>query len=339
MNQVKCTQTCRFRFTIYGALFGLCFPLAATHIQALTHLHEISWSAFFQVQSTEPLLWIINSAPFFLGLFANFIGKRQDNICRLNGALEEKIENQMLELFYADKKIKSQIEELHTTKKLLDENTRRLQSRLDQILDIDGKGHKISLLDLIDIDHLQKLQDSFAKVFNIATVIIDTEGNPITEPRNTSLICSKIKSSEKGARLCRETTRTLGAQSAQLMKPKSYKCAHCGLLDAAAPIIIEGRHIATWLVGQNPIGTIDRERLIDFAQIIGADPADLESDIKTMPRIPLHKFENIVDLAWNFVEEISSLAYSNLEMARELARKRNLSLSNSAEIVLEKKNY
>jgi len=67
------------RFTLYGALFGLLFPIIATLIEAL-QIGELSLATMLTVQTTDPLLWIIDSAPLFLGLFARFAGWRQDQL-------------------------------------------------------------------------------------------------------------------------------------------------------------------------------------------------------------------------------------------------------------------
>lgn len=71
------------KFTLYGAVFGLLFPIIATVIQAYTHYGVLTWDAIVGVQRTDPLLWIIDSAPFFLGLFARFAGWRQDQLKRI----------------------------------------------------------------------------------------------------------------------------------------------------------------------------------------------------------------------------------------------------------------
>lgn len=71
------------KFTLYGALFGLLFPLIATVLEALLQFGSLSWSALINVQRLDPLLWIIDSAPFWLGIFARFAGKRQDHLKQL----------------------------------------------------------------------------------------------------------------------------------------------------------------------------------------------------------------------------------------------------------------
>ena len=68
----------RTRFALYGALFGCCFPLIGTTIEALDRYGEASWSSLMAAQQDSPLLWIIDTAPFFLGLFASFAGVQVD---------------------------------------------------------------------------------------------------------------------------------------------------------------------------------------------------------------------------------------------------------------------
>ena len=78
------------RYALCGGLFGCCFPLGATSIDAFVIRGlEWGWTALVLAQSQQPLHWIIDSAPFFLGLFAALAGRRQDHISRINADLEE----------------------------------------------------------------------------------------------------------------------------------------------------------------------------------------------------------------------------------------------------------
>ena len=81
-----------FRYAAYGALFGLMFPIFATlgdiYLQGLPLTPESVW----QVQKSSPLHWVIDTAPFFLGLFASFAGRRQDRLIRLNEVLEHRVQ-------------------------------------------------------------------------------------------------------------------------------------------------------------------------------------------------------------------------------------------------------
>lgn len=52
----------------------------------------LTLNSLLQVQKSTPLHWVIDTAPFFLGLFASLIGKRQDQLVRLNEELERGIQ-------------------------------------------------------------------------------------------------------------------------------------------------------------------------------------------------------------------------------------------------------
>ncbi|MBC8283725.1 MAG: HAMP domain-containing histidine kinase, partial [Nitrospinae bacterium] len=61
-----------------GALFGFLFPLAAAVIESTNSYGSLTWVNAAKVQSENVLIWIIDSAPFWLGLFARLGGARQD---------------------------------------------------------------------------------------------------------------------------------------------------------------------------------------------------------------------------------------------------------------------
>lgn len=69
-----------FKYGVYGAMFGFLFPVIATLLESLLNTGAITWEAMIQVQRTDPLVWIIDSAPFWLGLFAAIAGRRQDHV-------------------------------------------------------------------------------------------------------------------------------------------------------------------------------------------------------------------------------------------------------------------
>lgn len=102
------------RFTIYGFLFGMFFPLVATLVRAQDH-PELSYT---ELHRQDGLLLIIDSAPLFLGLFASFAGKRQDKLISYNVSLEnkviertQKLEKQKLTLeMEVQQRIKSEME-------------------------------------------------------------------------------------------------------------------------------------------------------------------------------------------------------------------------------------
>ncbi len=94
-------------YTLYGVLFGLCFPLLASLTASLTSTGTVSLAAILEAQRTNPLLWIIDTAPFFLGLCARRAGRRQDMLHRQVQDRDAIIEARTAELREA-------LEEAHT---------------------------------------------------------------------------------------------------------------------------------------------------------------------------------------------------------------------------------
>ncbi len=97
------------RYTLYGALFGLLFPIGATLFDLVVQGYSINFSNILLIQTEQPLLWIIDSAPFFLGLFASLAGYRQDQLKAVNLGLEEEIEKRVKEIKENNEKLKQEI--------------------------------------------------------------------------------------------------------------------------------------------------------------------------------------------------------------------------------------
>jgi len=75
------------QYTWIGMLFGLLFPVIATPLR-IWQLHlSLSLSNIFETQRSDILLWMIDTAPLFLGLLAGFAGTRQKNLFEINQRL------------------------------------------------------------------------------------------------------------------------------------------------------------------------------------------------------------------------------------------------------------
>lgn len=85
------------RYTLMGVLFGLAFPTVATIIRVVDATLPFNAASFLFVQSTDPLLWIIDSAPFILGYIAMLAGRRQDSSHQREIELKQK-ENEFIEI-------------------------------------------------------------------------------------------------------------------------------------------------------------------------------------------------------------------------------------------------
>ena len=81
------------KYTLYGALFGCCFPIGS--IVFLCFMGEIANTSgllpILAEAHQNSLLWVIDTAPLFLGLFARLAGVRQDRILRFSASLEQQV--------------------------------------------------------------------------------------------------------------------------------------------------------------------------------------------------------------------------------------------------------
>lgn len=83
--KVMCSTTIRYAF--YGALFGLLFPVMSTLWELFAEQLPVTLENLLAVQMNSSLHLVIDTAPFFLGLFASFAGRRQEQLTRLNEQL------------------------------------------------------------------------------------------------------------------------------------------------------------------------------------------------------------------------------------------------------------
>jgi methyl-accepting chemotaxis protein len=89
------------RYAISGAAFGLAFPLIGTVIEAFTRGNGLGMSGLLRAQASSPLLWIVDTAPFFLGVLASLAGRAQDQLIALDDARRDGYLKTASELFTA----------------------------------------------------------------------------------------------------------------------------------------------------------------------------------------------------------------------------------------------
>ncbi len=176
-----------------------------------------------------------------------------------------------------------------------------------------------TLTSIIDIGDLQRLQDSFAQANRVASTIIDLDGQLITRFSNYSRVCQLIRQTEKGTVNCTRSGKILGRMSLQTKQPSCHFCLSVGFIDAAAPIVIDGVHIANWLIGQNCTGNVDDRRIIAYAEEIGADKQQMLEAFYAMDKMSEEEFRQKLDFLWLMANQISNQAFQNLRYQNMLA--------------------
>ena len=108
------------------------------------------------------------------------------------------------------------------------------------------------------------------------------------------------------------------------MKPTYEKCLSCGFVDASAPIIVGGKHIANCLIGQSNVMGVDKNAIKTYAKKIDADTNEMLDAFEEMPEMSLAKFEEVLDLLWLMAKKISILGYNNLILAKNITERKRI---------------
>lgn len=156
------------RYAIAGILFGLLFPVGATIIRIANSNLPFGLSGIMNVQSTDSLLWIIDTAPLFLGLFASFAGRRQDILQRVNSDLMQR-EN---ELMSVQETLEQRVEQRTQELLFANQNAQKRASRLQTIAEIAR-----AVISIRDADKLmplvtQMISDRFG-FYHVGIFLID----------------------------------------------------------------------------------------------------------------------------------------------------------------------
>jgi len=83
-------------YALYGALFGLVFPIIGTIIEAYSRYGNISSDSIITSQANSHLLWIIDLAPIILGFFASLGGRNLDLLKETNALLKDRYDQTLV---------------------------------------------------------------------------------------------------------------------------------------------------------------------------------------------------------------------------------------------------
>jgi len=172
--------------------------------------------------------------------------------------------------------------------------------------------------ELIDLEELQPIQDSFAKAAGISSVILSPEGEPLTRFTSPTGFCTLIQSTEKGKKRCFRSFMEMG-EIALLSKEQEicYCFAHGGHF--VAPIMIDGEHKGTMFAGQFIPEKFSPEQLQNLERIaleIDLDPGLLVKEAEKMRVVWEDVIRNYSSLLFKIVETIARRGMQAAELIR-----------------------
>ncbi|MCH5344895.1 MAG: PocR ligand-binding domain-containing protein [Acetatifactor sp.] len=184
---------------------------------------------------------------------------------------------------------------------------------------------ELYLTDLIDVETLQKIQNSFSQLTGIAAVTTDSGGKAVTEGSCFTDFCKKYtQSSPLGCERCEQCNRQGAVITLHQRRPTTYYC-HAGLVEFAAPIMTGDHLVGCFIGGQIIHKAPEYDVLCNLAEELGLDPDEY---FEAAQKLPIRK-ESDIDRFSDFLFSIASIL-SDMAYGKYLAMQANTELQHAA---------
>ncbi|MDE5747388.1 MAG: PocR ligand-binding domain-containing protein [Acetatifactor sp.] len=172
----------------------------------------------------------------------------------------------------------------------------------------------LNLTDLIDVETLRLIQESFSNMTGIASLITDKNGIALNEGSHFSEFCNKyVRATKKGKKKCEKCDRT-GAETTQKNgAPCAYRC-HAGLMDFAVPIMVSGHKVGCFIGGQVLTETPDEEKIRQVAADIGVNPEELVAAARKVNILKEEDVKSKIEALSNIANILSDMAYNKHQL-------------------------
>ncbi|HEX3029152.1 MAG TPA: PocR ligand-binding domain-containing protein [Clostridia bacterium] len=174
----------------------------------------------------------------------------------------------------------------------------------------------LEITDVIDLKVLQTFQDNFALGMNIASVTVDRNGSPVTEPSSYTKFCIDFTHSTKtGDDRCAASHKKAGEEAARTGRPYIFTC-HAGLTDFAAPIIVDGELLGTILGGQILTERPADDNFRKVAREIGVDVEGYVAASKEVYMSQEHNVKAAAEVLFIVANALSKNGYEQISLGK-----------------------
>ncbi|MCB1889671.1 MAG: PocR ligand-binding domain-containing protein [Rhodocyclaceae bacterium] len=164
------------------------------------------------------------------------------------------------------------------------------------------KARTLKFADLVDVDALRALCESFTDATGAVTAILELDGEVLIAT-GWQDICTRFHRVHPcTAQRCLESDTALACQLRQGATYNVYECKN-GLVDVAVPIVVDGEHVANLFTGQFFFQKPDRDRFARQAAELGFDQQDY---LLALDRAPIFSRDHIKRIM-GFLTQLASV--------------------------------
>ena len=180
-----------------------------------------------------------------------------------------------------------------------------------------------NLTDLIDLNLLQRIQDSFSRMTGMAVLVTDANGKPITKGTGFTDYCMKYtRKSKLGCERCEQCDKVGAETTHKTGKIATYMC-HSGLTDFAAPIVIHGELIGCFIGGQVLTKRPPKAFIRGVAKDLGIDFDEYWAALEKVEVLDQEKIDAAAEFLYTNASVLSDIAYGKyiaLEATKEVEK-------------------
>ncbi|HEX7394141.1 MAG TPA: PocR ligand-binding domain-containing protein [Anaerolineaceae bacterium] len=170
---------------------------------------------------------------------------------------------------------------------------------------------------------VQTIQDLFSEVGQISALIVDPDGEPLTEVSHPCRFCQIIRQNQGGQQACRASWKEFTRHSTSGSR---YFTCHAGIQYISAPILDQEKLVGHFLAGefywqtpdpQEEAGRIQRlastyffpvETLQQAARTVPVIPPEQQSRVETWPATAARAVQSILTERSMFMERLQQIA-------------------------------
>jgi PAS domain S-box-containing protein len=175
-----------------------------------------------------------------------------------------------------------------------------------------------SLKELIPLETLNELLDFFTALTGVAGVVMDLQGNYISNRSRYTRYCKDfIQATQEGKKACKEFAKKLGHQA--IKNPDgAYDWCPFLLYDCKIPIMVEDDAVGFLGLGQILLDEPQLEKHQHIASKLGLDPEAFLEALGEVPRMGLEDFRGKARLFGSLASLISYQGMERLRTEKEL---------------------